>query len=110
MRIPKFFLLLMSLFCALPLHADEPFATPAPYKVQSPSRAFVASLDPKSGVQVSAVGASDVLWTSTNWFRVAFLADDGEHFVTGYDGMNLIPQNYTKDLVLITFWRRNQKI
>ena len=24
--------------------------------------------------------------------------------------MNLIPQDYTKDLVLITFWRRNTKI
>jgi hypothetical protein len=30
--------------------------------------------------------------------------------VTGYDGINLIPQNYTKDLVLISFWRRDKKI
>jgi hypothetical protein len=38
------------------------------------------------------------------------LADDGDHFISGYEGMNLIPQDYAKDLALVTFWRRNEKI
>lgn len=110
MRILTLPTVLILLSCALPIRADEPLAPPTRYEVQSPSRKFVATLDPNSGVRVSAAGASEVLWASTNWFRVAFLADDGDHFVTGYDGLNLIPRDYTKDLALITFWRREKKI
>ncbi|MDB6028041.1 MAG: hypothetical protein JWM68_4264 [Verrucomicrobiales bacterium] len=110
MRIPTLSAVLILLSCASQLQADEPLAPPARYEVQSPSHKFVATLDPQSGVHVRASGSSETLWTSTNWFRVAFLADDGEHFVTGYAGMNLIPQDYAKDLVLISFWRRDKKI
>lgn len=38
-----------------------------------------------------------------------FLANDGKHAVTGYGGMNLIPRNYDKHMVLITFWREGKK-
>jgi len=110
MRIRTISTLLFLLSFASEVRSDEPLAPPARYEVRSPSRRYVATLDPKTGVEVRASGSSEILWTSTNWFRVAFLADDGEHLVTGYDGMNLIPQDYTKDLVLITFWRRNSKI
>lgn len=110
MRITTLSTVLILLSCALPVHADEPLAPPARYEVQSPSHKFVATFDPQAGVRVNAAGSSEALWTSTNWFRVAFLADDGDHFVTGYGGMNLIPQNYTKDLVLVTFWKRDRKI
>ncbi|MCP5520186.1 MAG: hypothetical protein H7A46_01400 [Verrucomicrobiales bacterium] len=110
MRISVFPTVLMFLCCASAIRADEPLAPPSRYEVKSSSHKFVATIDPKSGVRVSAAGSSQALWTSTNWFRVAFLADDGEHLVTGYDGMNLIPQDYTKDLVLISFWRRDKKI
>jgi hypothetical protein len=92
------------------VQADEPLVRPARYEVASPSGKYVAILDPKTGVVVRTAGATNVLWSGTNWFRVAFLADDGQHLVTGYDGMNLIPRNYTKDLVLVTFWRRDKKI
>jgi hypothetical protein len=92
------------------VRADEPLAPPERYELQSASHKYVATLDPKTGVAVRAAGSTNLLWTSTNWFRVAFLGDDGDHFVTGYDGMNLIPQNYPRDLALITFWRRGEKI
>jgi hypothetical protein len=107
-RIPILFTVLLLLFPVLPTRADVPLPPPAHYEVKCPSRQFVAALDPGTGVSV--IGSSEVLWASTKWFRVAFLADDGEHFVTGYDGMNLIPRNFTKDLVLITFWKRNRQI
>jgi hypothetical protein len=37
-------------------------------------------------------------------FRVAFVSDDGQHVVTGYDGV-LLPLTYSRDLPIITFWR-----
>jgi hypothetical protein len=110
MRIPTITAILILLFFASVVRADEPLAPPARYEMQSASHKYVAILDPKTGVVVRAADSSTILWTATNWFRIAFLADDGQHFVSGYDGMNLIPQDYTKDLVLVTFWRQNKKI
>src|SRR5260221_5893950 len=110
MRIATIANLLILLSCASVVRADEPLAPPARYEVKSSSHKYVATLDPKTGVVVRATGSSNILWTATNWFRVAFLANDGQDFVTGYDGMNLIPQDYTKDLVLVTFWRQDKRI
>jgi hypothetical protein len=91
--------------------ADESLPPPKLHVVESPSKGYVATVDPKSGVAVRAADSRKVLWESPKtWSRSAFLADDGEHFVTGYDGLNLIPVNYTTNLVLITFWKKEQKI
>ena len=38
------------------------------------------------------------------WHRVAFMADDGRHAVTGYDG-TLLPLDYSPDVAVLTFWR-----
>jgi hypothetical protein len=48
------------------------------------------------------------LWAMYGWFRVAALADDGDHLVTGYWGMNLIPVNYNKKEVMLYFFRRGE--
>jgi hypothetical protein len=103
-------ILLVLLGCVPAIRADAPLPPPQRYEVQSPSRKYVATLDPKTGVEVRASNSAAVLWRSKVWSRVAFLLDDGEHFVTGYSGMNLIPLDYSKDLVLLSFWKRDQKI
>jgi hypothetical protein len=46
------------------------------------------------------------LWSIDGWYRVAALAADCEHFVTGYDGGNLLPEGYARDTVLLAFYRR----
>ena len=46
----------------------------------------------------------------SGWFRWLFVSNDGIHVVTGYDGMNLIPTDYTDDLVLFTFWGKGRRI
>src|SRR5689334_19510682 len=74
------------IFCVTAGRADSPLAPAKRYEVESPSKKFVATVDPKKGVSVRAVGAQEILWKAKRiWSRVAFLADDGEHFVTGYD-------------------------
>ena len=97
--------------CVLTVCGDSPLPPPKLHRVASPSRNYIATVDPKRGVIVRAAGVWKAVWKSSKiWSRSAFLADDGEHFVTGYDGLNLIPVNYTTNLVLITFWRRGDKI
>ncbi len=39
-----------------------------------------------------------------------FVANDGKHLVTEYDGLNLIPTDFADDLVLLTFWREGKKV
>lgn len=51
-----------------------------------------------------------VLWSLPRWHRSLFVADVGKHLVTQYDGMNLIPIDFTHDLVLLTFWRERRKL
>jgi hypothetical protein len=92
-------------------HADTPLTAPRRYLVESTSKKYVAVVDPKNGVEVRSVDSGKVLWKAPiRWSRDAFLADDGTHFVTGYDGLNLIPVNYSTNLALVTFYRRKEKI
>ncbi len=80
------------LCCPLDLQADRPLPSPRRYEVESPSKKYSATIDPKTGVTVRAAGSGKTVWKAPKiWSRRAFLADDGEHFVTGYDGLNLIP-------------------
>jgi hypothetical protein len=96
---------------ALVVRADEPLSLPKRHDVESQSKKYIATVDPKKGVTVRAVGVRKPIWAAPEiWSRRVLLADDGEHLVTGYDGLNLIPVDYTTNLVLITFWHRDQKI
>ena len=95
-----------------PAVADEPLRPPEVWETCSPNGAFCATLDPDaSRITVRrAAGAGDVLWSAAGWSRVAALADDGEHLVLGYEGMNLIPVDYDKNMAMLTFYRRDEII
>ena len=111
MSIVQALALLILLCCPPDLRADTPLPPPKRYEVESPSKKYSATVDPKTGVTVCAAGSGKTLWKAPKiWSRKALLADDGDHLVTGYNGLNLIPVNYTRDLVLITFWRRDERI
>jgi hypothetical protein len=105
---------ILSLFAILMLvpvvYSDVPLHVPIKYEVLSPNKKFRAEIDPLEGTKITRVESGKVLWKLPDWYRWAFLSDDGEHFVTGYDGLNLIPLDCTKKLVLITFWRKGNKV
>ena len=75
-----------------------------------PNGRFGAIPDPKAGTSVEDMTQHKVLWSLPRWHRSLFVADDGKHLVTQYDGMNLIPIDFTDDLVLPTFWREGRKL
>ncbi|WP_411825565.1 hypothetical protein [Luteolibacter sp. AS25] len=41
---------------------------------------------------------------------MAFLCDDGRHFITAYGGLNLLPLNYKGSDVLLTFWKDGELV
>ena len=83
---------------------------PSVWEVCSPSGEYCARLDPADrSILAYKPGVEQiVLWTATGWSRVAALADDGEHLVLGYEGMNLIPVDYEPDMEMLTFYRRGE--
>jgi hypothetical protein len=103
-------LFVMLLLIVPPVHSDGPLPAPAKHDVLSQNKKYRAELDPLAGTKIIEVKSGRVSWQLPDWYRWAFLADDGEHFVTGYDGLNLIPFDYPKNLAIITFWKRGNKI
>lgn len=93
--------------------ADEPLRPPARHTVCSVSEAMCATSDPELGTFVHPADGSDesdVLWKLPRWYRVLFVTDDGMHLVTGYDGMNLVPQERPSETVVVEFWKRGSLV
>jgi|SRR5438105_7692268 len=89
---------------------DTPLPEPSKVTATSPNGAIRAVSDPKSGTRVEDSKLHKVLWSLPDWHRRLFVADDGKHLVTEYDGLNLIPTDFTDDLVLFTFWSEGRKL
>ena len=91
--------------------AAERFVPPKTVEVWSPNNRFCALMDVQKKTttcyRVGRNGQRQQQWSMPGWFRVAYLADDGEHFITGLDGARL-PLNYTKDQVMISFYEKGE--
>lgn len=56
------------------------------------------------------MGRSTPVWSMEGAFPIAWLANDGEHFVTAYEGGHLLPQGYDRNQVMLSFTRRGKVI
>jgi hypothetical protein len=90
--------------------ADMPLPPPSTIIAISPNGRIRAISDPNGDTRVENVKLQKVLWSLPEWHRSIFVANDGKHLVTEYDGLNLIPVNFTDDLALLSFWREGKKI
>jgi hypothetical protein len=89
---------------------DTPLPPPSKVTVTSLSGRIRAISDPKAGTRIEDTKLHKVLWSLPDWHRSLFVADDGKHLVTEYNGLNLIPTDFSDDLVLFTFWREGRKL
>lgn len=105
----RFVRLIILLLCA-PAVADAPLPPPAAREVASQNGEIVVVSKPSGGTQVLDVANRRELWSMPRWFRWLFVSNDGTCVATGYDGLNLIPQNYSDKLVLVRFWKRGRKV
>jgi hypothetical protein len=91
--------------------ADTPLPPPSKVTVSSPNGRIRAVSDPESSItRVEDAKLHKVLWSLPDWYRSLFVANDGKHVVTEYDGLNLLPTDFRDNLVLLTFWREGKKI
>ncbi len=102
------------LFAAQRVHADTPLPPPAKHVARSPSRAIEVESDPGPGLtttyRVGADGTRTRLWAMNGWYRAIYPADDGEHLVLGFEGLNLLPANVADDLIVVRFVRRGEVV
>jgi len=109
-------LLLLILFITIQatLLADTPLPPPKTKEVWSPNKKFCAVMEPDSATttifRVENDGKRTKSWAMQGWFRVAHLADDGEHLIVGHGGINLLPLNVTKDEPMIRFFKKEKLI
>lgn len=112
----KQFVLLLVGFSALasgPSLADTPLPPPQKKEVCSNNKQFCAEMDPRTRLTtVFAVkhGSREKKWAMPGWFRLAYLADDGEHLVIGHEGINLLPLDLNKEDILIYFIKRGEVV
>lgn len=99
-------LLLLALTCLVfSARADTPLPPPTTHSVTSSNGRFEArfTVSPEL-TSIFDTSTSKLLWSMSGFYRHAFLADDGRHLVTSYDGYNLIPVDAKPDLVLLEFF------
>jgi len=89
--------------------ADTPLPAPALVSTMSRNGSIRAVSHPKAGTRIEDVKQHKVLWSLPGWYRSIFVADDGKHLVTQYNGLNLLPINFSDDLILLTFWREGTR-
>lgn len=54
------------------------------------------------------IGRTSGLWSIDSAFQVGWLSNDGQHFVTGYEGLNFLPLDYKRDQIMFTFFSRGK--
>lgn len=89
--------------------ADEELPLPEHKTVCSPSGVYCAELNPASQRTIIWKDGQEI-WSMPGWFGDAYLADDGEHFVEGYWGYNLLALKAGPSTTMITFWRRGELV
>lgn len=96
----------------VPLFADTPLPPPARKEVWSPNKRFCAVMDPKPTTitvyRIEPDGKRTSQWAMKGWFRVAHLANDGQHLIEGHGGINLLPLNVTKEEPMIWFYKKGE--
>lgn len=94
--------------CFLIVHscslADEPLELPKSFEVTSQNKLFAAISDPQKGTTVLDSVTRKEKWTIPGWHRSLIVSNDGEHLITMYGGLNLIPIDYDENMALITIW------
>jgi hypothetical protein len=89
---------------------------PAPQKIESwsPDHTILAVADPDTNTtsvfRASPNGVKTKLWSMVGWYRDVHVSNDGGHLVIGYDGLNLIPSKYRKDMLMLYFVEKGQLI
>ncbi len=98
--------------CASSALADAPLSPPTAWKTCSISVNFCAYMDPQSDAFVYKIEppfAAKEVYKIAGWHRWVKLSDDGQFFISAYNGLNLVPLNVKPSQVMVTIWKHGAK-
>ena len=104
---------LLSLALGASAFADSPLRPPADFRVCDRSASYCAYVSTTEGTIVYAISGkfrSREIYRVPGWHRDAHLSTDGRYFVSGFDGLNLVPLNVSRDQVMISIYRNGKLI
>jgi hypothetical protein len=93
--------------------ADEPLSPPSEVTRCSPNGRYCAVADPRrDAVAIYSVvgGQRTELWAVTPWPRSFDVADDGNHLVICYIGLNLLPLDYQTEDEMLQFYDQGKLV
>lgn len=100
-------MIVFSVLCLVWLF-DQPLPQPATHTSFSANKAWCAVSDLEKSVtrvhRVSNGRPADARWQIAGWHRHIDVSDDGEYLVIGYDGWNLLPRDYDKDMIMLSIY------
>ncbi len=86
-------------------------------EIYSPNKKFAAFADLERKIITikkidwqGNIGWSNKYWSMDGYFELLGLSNDGEHLVVGRREMNVLPSDYKKDQVLLSFFKSGQLI
>ncbi|WP_139169584.1 hypothetical protein [Microbulbifer yueqingensis] len=88
--------------------SDEPLRPPEEKRVCDLWINYCAYLHPKRNAVLYKIDGAfnkKELYEVPGWHRSVFISFDGKYFISGYDGLNLVPLNVTEDEVMITIYK-----
>jgi hypothetical protein len=88
-----------------PAWADTPLARTASVRKFSANKRYSVVSSATAGTFCVAEKSGKVLWRIKQWFRDFYVSDDGEHLVSIFNGLNLLPVDYGDDVTLLIFWK-----
>lgn len=92
--------------------SDAPQLPPVAWKVCNRSVTVCAAMHPKTGATVFKVDSNFVAteaYKIEGWHNQVFVSDDGQFFVSGYRGLNLVPIDVKPSQVMLTVWKNGAK-
>lgn len=114
------FLLIQRVFAAEPLAPRIiPVGPSAPRikEISSPNIEFFAAVSPDRKITTvykvyrhGNIGRFKEFWSMDGCFQVSWLSNDGKYLVGGYEGLNFLPLDYTKDQVMLSFFECGELI
>jgi hypothetical protein len=94
--------------------ADAPLPAPEVREIWPPSKKFCVVMNPEPSTttvyRIADDGKRTRQWVMPGWFRVAYLADDGDHLIVGHGGINLLPLDVTAREPMIRFFKRGKLV
>lgn len=97
------------LFLSISVFSDAPLPSPETWKLCNTTISFCASLDPKSNTasiyKIEDNFESKSMYKISGWSRSALLSENGDYFILGYDGLNLVPKSVEKSQVILTIYK-----